>query len=30
LWITETATNLPTIPCNNLDWYDTVANDVAK
>ncbi|MEK7653556.1 MAG: glycosyl hydrolase [Patescibacteria group bacterium] len=29
MWITETATNLATIPCN-LDWYDDIAIDVVK
>ena len=29
MWITETATNLATLPCN-LDWYDDIAIDVAK
>jgi hypothetical protein len=30
LWITETATNLPKIPCDNLGWYDLIAKDVIK
>src|SRR3989344_4435750 len=29
MWITETATNLATLPFN-LDWYDDIAIDVAK